>query len=209
MAVLGPAALGDADIVELLAMPDKRGSKRVAAAAAKIGRLSSLASATGTMLMRAGLTAAEADRVLAAVELSARLYRPPPRSMVRGPADVYHQVLDLIGAAEVEKLVVLSLDRRGGVLARDVVSMGSVSATVVDPPTILRTTLRNGAWSLALAHNHPSGDPTPSHEDVRATRMVAAACDALGIPLVDHVVVAGALWRSMADAGHLPRRLAA
>lgn len=209
MAVLGPAGLDDGELIDALCSRTPRARARISAAFRRLGSLGAIADATGQLLANAGLTRAEARRLLAAAELSRRLYRPEPGAVVLGPADVFAQARDVLGAAEVETLVLLCLNRRNAVIARDVVSSGSAAATVFDARTILKVALRQGASAIALAHNHPSGDPTPSPEDVAVTRDLARACELLRVPLIAHVVVAGPRWRSIAAAGHLRGTLAA
>ncbi len=210
IAVLGAMALTDEELVVALCGRDGRSEERVARALRWLGGLRALAArASPSRLVGCGLTPAEARRLLAAAELAHRLYRPGPGAVIRGPADIAAQAVDLVGAEEVESLVLLSLDRRHAVISRVIVSRGCAHATVMDPPSIFRVALRHGASAIALAHNHPSGDPAPAREDLAATAAVAAAGEVLRGPLLDHVVVAGARWHSIAvEAGLAERRSA-
>lgn len=108
-----------------------------------------------------------------------------------------------MGDQQVERLRILFLNVRNRLLREDVIE-GSIDAVPVYPREILRRALEIGATAMILVHNHPSGDPEPSADDIRATRLVAAACETLGIRLHDHIVVAGRRWVSFRAQGLLP-----
>ena len=116
-------------------------------------------------------------------------------------------VMDYLFAAmahePVEQLRVLYLNSRNCLLFDETVVEGSINIAPIYPREIVRRSLEVGATALILAHNHPSGDPRPSREDIRVTRLVAAAADALDIRLHDHVIVARSGWTSLRAAGYL------
>jgi DNA repair protein RadC len=103
----------------------------------------------------------------------------------------------------VEQLRVLYLNIRNRLLLDETVIEGSVNIAPIYPREIVRRSLEVGATALVLAHNHPSGDPKPSGEDVRVTRLVAAAGAALDIRLHDHVIIARSGWISLRAGGYL------
>jgi len=116
-------------------------------------------------------------------------------------------VMDYLFAAmahqPVEQLRVLYLNTRNRLLLDETAIEGSINAAPIHPREIIRRSLELGATALILAHNHPSGDPRPSDEDVRVTRLVAQAGSALDIKLHDHVIVARSGWISFRAAGYL------
>jgi len=116
-------------------------------------------------------------------------------------------VLDYLFAAmahePVERFRVLYLNTRNRLLFDEIVAEGSVNIAPIYPREIVRRSLEIGATALILAHNHPSGDPKPSGEDIRVTRLVAAAVEALDIRLHDHVIVARSGWISLRAQGYL------
>ena len=116
-------------------------------------------------------------------------------------------VIDYLFAAmahePVEQFRVLYLNTRNRLLFDETVIEGSVNIAPIYPREIVRRALEVGATALILAHNHPSGDPRPSGEDIRVTRLVAAAAEALDIRLHDHVIVARSGWTSLRAAGYL------
>jgi DNA repair protein RadC len=103
----------------------------------------------------------------------------------------------------VERLRILYLNAANRLLADETAAEGSVNAARVVPRTIIRRALDIGATALVLVHNHPSGDPTPSRDDVEATRSIVAAAAALDICVHDHVIVAGSAWSSFRALGLL------
>lgn len=116
-------------------------------------------------------------------------------------------VMDYLFAAmahePVEQLRVLYLNTRNRLLFDEALAEGSVNIAPIYPREIVRRSLEVGATALILAHNHPSGDPKPSSEDIRVTRLVAAAAEVLDIRLHDHVIVARSGWISLRAAGYL------
>jgi DNA repair protein RadC len=98
----------------------------------------------------------------------------------------------------------LFLDRRRRLLAHRALTRGSDAFTVVDPRQVFRVAVGCSASAVILAHNHPSGDPTPSRQDEDVTRRVVQAGRTLGIPVLDHLVVAGARYVSLAESGAVP-----
>lgn len=106
-----------------------------------------------------------------------------------------------------ERLVVLALNRRRVVTDQTVLTTGTDCFTIVDPKQILRWALTSGRSApsaIILGHNHPSGDPTPSRQDIEVTRRVEQACKAVGIQLLDHLVICGpSTWSSLASMGYI------
>lgn len=103
----------------------------------------------------------------------------------------------------VEQLRVLYLNTKNRLLQEETVIEGSINVAPIYPREIMRRSLEIGATALILAHNHPSGDPKPSSDDVRVTRLVAGAAAALDIRLHDHVIVARSGWISFSASGLL------
>jgi DNA repair protein RadC len=130
------------------------------------------------------------------------------REAMRGPVlGDSRAVMDYLFAAmahqPVEQLRVLYLNTRNRLLLDETVMEGSINVAPIHPREIVRRSLEVGATALILAHNHPSGDPRPSEEDVRLTRLVATAGGTLDIRLHDHVIVARSGWVSLRAAGYL------
>lgn len=143
-----------------------------------------------------GLTPAQQARIRAALELARRAARPVERPQIRSPEDAFRLLADMADL-EQEALRVLLLNTRGQVTAVAPIYVGNVSAAVVRPAEIFREAVRRNAVSIIVAHNHPSGDPTPSPEDVALTRDLVAMGRLLGIAVRDHLVIARSGWISL------------
>jgi len=103
-----------------------------------------------------------------------------------------------------EHFVLVALDRRHRMISAAVLTIGSAPATVVDVRQVLVTALRADATAIIVGHNHPSADPAPSNEDINVTRRLRAGCDAVGVVLLDHIVVTADadVWVSLAERGY-------
>jgi DNA repair protein RadC len=172
------------------------------------GSLDGLARLSPALLAQhPGLGVVRATRLAAAFELGARRFRT---SVSRRRIDSLESVVDwarpnLLGLDH-EEMWVLSLDGRNALLASRRTGQGGLHGLALTAKDILRPALRDGASSIVLVHNHPSGDPTPSPEDIRMTRSVVSACNAIGLPLLDHVVVAREGHASLLSLGVIPAR---
>lgn len=107
---------------------------------------------------------------------------------IRTPADARAALPNLAMFAQ-EAFAVLTLNRKNRLLGRHVVTLGLADASLVHPREVFRQAILDNACSIVLAHNHPSGDPTPSAEDVRITRQLVDAGRIIGIQVIDHVVI--------------------
>jgi DNA repair protein RadC len=134
-----------------------------------------------------GIGPAKAAVLCAAVELSVRTNQMDPRTTFMNAEEVYASCSDLLRLPQ-ENVVAFYLDVRNRSLARETISIGTVSASIVHPRDVFRAAIIGNASSLILAHNHPSGDPTPSSADLTVTRRVVRAGETMGIKLLDHVV---------------------
>lgn len=140
-----------------------------------------------------GMGEAKASQVLAALELGKRLSveSPAERPQIQSPRDVVNLFHADMALLEQEHLRVLLLDVRNRVLAAKTVYIGRLDGVDVRLGDLFREAVRAGAAALVVAHNHPSGDPTPSSEDARITQQIRQAGDLLGITLLDHVIIGG------------------
>ncbi len=141
-------------------------------------------------LEAAGFSMAAARRVLGAFELGrrARTNKTPPPAMA-SPEDAYACVAPLLDDAAHEHFVVVVLDVRNRPRHVVRVAMGSVDRCAVDPREVFAPAIREHGSAVVVAHNHPSGDPTPSFEDIALTQRLARAGELLGLPVLDHIIV--------------------
>jgi DNA repair protein RadC len=158
---------------------------------ATAGGLIALARATpGELTGIAGVGEARAARIAAAFELGRRaLAESGPLGRLMSPADVACILRPRFHGLLQEIFVVLALDARLRVVEEIEIARGALDAVAVHPREVFRPLIRRGAAAAVLAHNHPSGDPTPSRADVELTRRLREVGDLVGIPIVDHVVI--------------------
>lgn len=126
---------------------------------------------------------------------------PADRPQVTSPEDAAAIVVPLLQGRDREHCLLVSLDVKHRLLGVSTVSVGSVDHTFMGPREVFREALLIGASAVFLAHNHPSGDPTPSADDRHVTRRLAAAGTTLGVDLLDHLVVGDPDWVSLARLG--------
>lgn len=149
-----------------------------------------------------GVGAARAAQMLAAVELGRRtlMRRPSMRSPIKTPGDLALMLLPQFGSRVVEHFGVVMLDTKQHVLRIRVLSVGTLDASLVHPREVFREAAAASAASVVLFHNHPSGDPTPSPDDVMLTRRLAIAGDIMGIPVADHLVLGDKSYVSLRES---------
>lgn len=198
---LGPGALSDAELVALVAGIEAQGRDNVATGHELIlecGGLRGLAAAFPEELTRSpGIDPAGAARLLAAFELAARATDAPTHRVVDSAAAIAELVSPVLTRERREKVVVLVADAANRVLRVVPVVIGGLDSSPLPVREVLHAVLRYDGRAFALAHNHPSGDPTPSVYDRAATEAVGRAADATGLRFLDHVIVAGTSWRSV------------
>ncbi len=122
---------------------------------------------------------------------------------ISSPHDVHALLRDEMADLAQEQLRVLLLDKRNHLVGQRVIYQGTVSECAIRPAEVLRPAVVDSLPHLIVAHNHPSGDPTPSPEDIKATRELQRACKLLGVDLLDHVVIGGDHFASIKDLGHI------
>ncbi len=149
-----------------------------------------------------GVGLAKAATIVAAVELGRRISTKAAQKLekIEGPEDVARYASPILRFEQKEHFLVLLLDVRNRVLAMPTISIGSLTASVAHPREIFREAIRYSAANMILIHNHPSGDPTPSREDVQLTKQMMKAGEIMGIPVLDHVIIAGDGFLSLKEA---------
>jgi DNA repair protein RadC len=204
----GVAALGDGDLLAVLLGTGLAGQPVALVAGALLDRFGGLGGLArvgpAALAAHPGVGLAKALRLAAALELGRRhaARTSSPREPVRTSAEVAARFGPRLGSLDHEEMWVLSLDGRNHLRGSRKVAQGGLHGCSVTARDILRVALADAASAIVLVHNHPSGDPTPSLEDVAMTRAVADAASIVGVPLVDHVVLAsGGRHASLLDLG--------
>lgn len=201
LAILGPENLS---INELLAIILGRGSsgESVMTTAQKIiaqfKSLEGLQEASLEDLQEVrGLGFAKACQLKACLELAKRLNKPlqtnknkKKNQKLTSAKEVYEALRRRIGGLKKENFVVVSLDTRNKIIAIDTVFVGTLNSSLIHPREIFETAIRRHAAAIVVAHNHPSGDPKPSDEDAKVTKLLLDAGKTMGIQVLDHLVIA-------------------
>ena len=159
----------------------------------RFGNLKGVANASVEELIQTkGIGPAKATQIKAALEFSRRLEADAsekPRPVLKSPEDVAAEVKSQLKGKKKEHFLVLCLDTRNRLMDRKLVSMGSLDTSIVHPREVFKEAVSSCAASVIFAHNHPSGDPEPSKEDVELTKRLARAGEIMGIDVLDHIIV--------------------
>lgn len=207
LALLGPQALSNAELIAILLRVGVPGENAVQVGQRllhKFGGISGLHRAPFTELCRQhGIAEAKAAQIKAAIELGRRLTleAPEERPSINSPADAAALVQYEMSALEQEHLRVLLLDRRNKVLEVVEVYRGSVNSSQVRVGEVFKEAVRKNASGIIVVHNHPSGDPTPSPDDVAVTRAIVQAGKLLDVDVLDHLVIGQGRWVSLKERG--------
>jgi DNA repair protein RadC len=210
---LGAAALGDN---ELLALVLGNGSREVGAlelANRLLGQAHGLHGlprvGVGELRRIPGIGRARAAQVIAAVELGRRtLVRgSEERPRLATPRQLAAHLLPQYGAGAVEQFGIVMLDTKHRMIRIKILSVGSLDTTVVHPREVFKEAASASASAIVLFHNHPSGDPTPSTDDLVLTTRMVNAGDIMGIEVVDHVILADQRYYSLVESGRLKARV--
>ncbi len=136
----------------------------------------------------AGIGSSKAAILLAALEFGKRLFQNKKSALILSAEDVWRELKD-IRFKKKEYFVIFYLDSRNQEIAKEIISIGSVNASMVHPREVFEPAVRNCAYQIIVAHNHPSNDCTPSDADILVTQRLIEAGKLLGIDLIDHVIV--------------------
>lgn len=169
----------------------------------RLGNISRLPELTSELLRdQAGMTTFEATRTQALIELGRRTSGAGKgmRTVIESPADVA-AMFEHLRSEKREHFVAVYLDAKAFVLRAVTIHIGTVTSSLVGPREVFREAVREGAVSLVVAHNHPSGDPTPSPEDIEVTKQLKAVGEMLDIRLLDHVILGDRRHVSLREMG--------
>ena len=207
LAALGPGALSNAELLDIMLRTGIKGMNAVQLAQTLLMEVGGLAGLHRISLPeledKRGIGFAKATQIQAAVELGRRFasVNQEDKPRIQSPQDAANLVLYEMGALEQEHLRVLLLDTRNQVLKVEDVYRGSLNSSVIRVGEVFREAVRRNAAAIIVAHNHPSGDPTPSPEDVAVTRAIVDAGKLLDIEVLDHLVIGKNRYVSMKSKG--------
>ncbi len=159
-----------------------------------------------TQLMKVhGIKESKAAQILACFEIARRLesFNTVEKPKISSPEDVYRRLFPRMREQKKEMFIELCLDTKNQILKEEVISVGSLNANVVHPREVFKLALTESAAHIIVAHNHPSGDPTPSREDIEITKKLVETGNIMGITVLDHVIIGDGRHFSLKEAGHI------
>jgi DNA repair protein RadC len=202
---LGPDACDDEELLAVVLGGGDRARRLGRRLIDRFGGLGEVARAHPAELRLAGVAPSVAPRLAAVAEIGSRLARQWPSDpwLIRTPTDVAEPLVDAMGALEREELRVMLLDTKNVVTVQRTVYRGNLAGSSVRIGEVFRDAVRVCAAAIIVAHNHPSGDPAPSGEDLRITAELAEAGRLLDIELLDHLIIGRGRWTSLRALGAL------
>jgi DNA repair protein RadC len=203
----GPEALSTAELLAIVlrgGLPGENVLRLAERLLAQFENLPGLARATISELMTAyGIGPAKAAEIKAALEIGRRLAASSPeeRPRVTTPDDAFHLLKTEMMFLEQEHLRLILLDTRNRVLRTPTIYVGSLNTSVVRVGELFRAAIRENAAAFIVAHNHPSGDPSPSPEDINVTRQIVQAGKLLDVGVLDHIIIGRGRFVSLKQRG--------
>ncbi|WOV88733.1 DNA repair protein RadC [Sporosarcina oncorhynchi] len=152
-----------------------------------------------------GIGRAKAVQILAAAEMGKRIYRKHSEGkyVIRSPEDAAAYLMTDMTSLLQEHFVVIFLNVKNEVLHKHTVFIGSLNSSIVHPREIFREAVKRSAASIIVAHNHPSGNPAPSPEDIEVTKRLVEAGSIIGIDLLDHIIIGDHKFLSLKEKGYM------
>ncbi|CAM3083872.1 DNA repair protein RadC [Paenibacillus sediminis] len=152
-----------------------------------------------------GIGTAKAVQLKAGIELGQRLARTrrEEAKTIRSPHDAAEVLMEQLRYLKKEHFVCLFLNTKNHIIAQETLSIGSLNASIVHPREVFRAAIKCSSASVVCAHNHPSGDPAPSPEDIQLTRRLAEAGNIVGIDILDHIIIGDGGFVSLKEQGYL------
>lgn len=197
----GPDKLSEADLLAILLRSGVEGlgvlelSKNILKAFPK-DRL--LGASVSDLKKVFGLGEAKACEIVACLELGRRLLKDKKSQLLLSPQDVWESLKDIRGHSK-EHFVVFYLDTRNQTIEQEIISVGTLNASLVHPREVFEPAVKHLAAQIIVAHNHPSGNPEPSVDDLALTKRLVEAGKIMGIEVLDHVVVTKGGWLSLEE----------
>lgn len=209
MLQLGAAALSHAELLAILLRTGTVSESALHLAnriLSESGGLRSLVDMSKDQLTQIkGIGDAKALQIQAGIELGRRLSKSSyeERVTIRSPKDIANLMSEELRYLQKEHFVVLFLNTKNHVLAQETLSMGSLNASIVHPREVFRAAIKRSSASIICVHNHPSGDPTPSPEDISLTGRLVEAGAIIGIEVLDHVIIGDQRFISLKEQGFM------
>jgi len=205
----GPESLSTAELLAIVLRVGSRGESAVRLAERLLSEFDGLAGIARARIPQLsalpGVGLAKAAQLQAAFELGKRLATSVdgPKAVVRGASDAAALVMEDLRHRQQECLGAIFLDTRNQVICVRILTVGTLTGSPAHPREVFREALAQGCASLIVCHNHPSGDPTPSKDDISLTARLVQVGELMGVPLLDHIVIGGGRYVSLKEAGKM------
>ncbi len=204
----GASALGDSELLAIILRTGTRKENVINLCQRMLSQynLKQLSQTNISQLMNIhGIKESKAAQIAACFEIARRLeaFNEEVKPVIHSPEDVYRRIYPGLRGQKKEKFIELCLDTKNQVIKEDIISIGSLNANIVHPREVFKTALAESAAHIIVAHNHPSGDPAPSKEDIEITRKLVETGKIMGIEVLDHIIIGEGRHFSMKEAGHI------
>lgn len=152
-----------------------------------------------------GIGKIKALQIMSLLELSKRIAKEKhePNTKISSPLILSQYFMELLRHEQKECFVVTFLDAKCKMMGYQIISTGSLTASVVHPREVYKIAIQKSAYSIIVLHNHPSGDPSPSKEDIQITERLKKVGELIGIPLLDHIIIGDGIYRSFKEESYL------
>ena len=203
----GSEALSNAELIAIILGSGMKGKSVLHLAQelmVRFGSLKALSEATLEELCEVkGLGIAKSIQLKAAFSLGLKVYRQAaaPKFRIENPLHAYNLIRDELEHQKQELFMVILQDTKGSLICHEVVSVGTLSQTLVHPREVFYPAIRHKAASIIIAHNHPSGDATPSQQDLETTQSLISVGKLMGIPVHDHLIIGSGCYVSLRQHG--------
>lgn len=204
----GAEALSDAELLAIILGTGTKGRSSVTVCQHVFREMSlkRLSRCTPAELMKIpGIGRSKSCQIISVFELSRRLeaYSDDPKRKINEPDDIYRYIYPKIREEKQEKFIIVCLDTKNQVISDVTVFVGGLDISIVQPREIFKSALLESAASIVLIHNHPSGDPTPSREDIIMTNRIIDSGKLLGIRVWDHLIIGDGCYVSLKEEGYI------
>ncbi|RMD86412.1 MAG: JAB domain-containing protein [Calditrichaeota bacterium] len=206
---LGPDKLSDAEILAILLRVGNQETTAIDLARQILNEFGGFqgldARSVAELCQINGIGPAKAAQIKAALEAGKRMFLEENRvkDKVACSDDVYKMVSPYLSNLDREVFKIILLTSRNSVILEKTIFEGSLTESIVSPREIIKEAVNHAAASVVFVHNHPSGNPEPSDEDKRVTRLLKNACEMVGVRVLDHIIIGAKSYYSFADAGLL------
>lgn len=198
----GPGTMSDAELIAIILSSGGKGQSVLELSQSLIKEAGTLTELLNfpiqKLIEHKNLGEAKVVKLAAVKEMAAR-YNNKSKDIVRisAPGDAYDYIKSSLSGKETEHLYLITLNARNTVINKNLISVGTVNETLIHPREIIKVAVMNNAVSIILVHNHPSGEPYPSSEDIKVTQRLESACKIVGIGFTDHLIVCDSSFSSM------------